>query len=119
MIKIFITYLFLIIFSISLSKILSQTVKECSNGTKCVAKVNTTLKLMKCGPKRNWFKNENLTKILIADKDGIKYLDYTHDDDDNLVIKILNYTDSGKEKYINVYDENNLSCSFNLYIYGK
>ena len=117
-------YLFLIIFSISLSKILNQ--KLCERDTDCVAKANTNLSLKKCENKlRNWFRNDtNKTQIWDNRNGLLNQDDYSTDisdtdNFDNLIIKELKFRDSGKMKYIHEYAINGSSCYFNLFIYGN
>ena len=124
MIKLFEKYLFLIIFSISLSKILNQ--KICERDTDCVAKANTNLSLNKCENKfRNWFRNDTNKTQIMDNKNGLlNQVDYANDESDtdnfdNLIIKNLKCRDSGKMKYIHEYASNGSSCYFNLFIYGN
>jgi hypothetical protein len=117
-------YLFLIIVSISLSKILNLTI--CERDTDCVAKANTSLSLKKCGNKfRNWFRNDKNKTQIWDNKNGLlNQDDYSIDESDtdnfnNLIIKKLKFRDSGKMKYIHEYAGNGSSCYFNLFIYGN
>jgi hypothetical protein len=117
-------YLFLIIVSISLSKILNQTI--CERDKDCVAKANTSLSLKQCENKfRNWFRNDkNKTQIWDHKNGLLNQDDYSIDESDtdnfdNLIIKNLKFRDSGKMKYIHEYAGNGSSCYFNLFIYGN
>ncbi len=124
MIKLFEKYLFLIIVSISLSKILNLTI--CERDTDCVAKANTSLSLKQCENKlRNWFRNDKNKTQIWDNKNGLlNQDDYSIDESDtdnfdNLIIKKLKSRDSGKMKYIHEYAGNGSSCYFNLFIYGN